>query len=225
MNTAAAATRVSLSDAEAIARLRARLTDVRYYSLDNELSGTTATPSDAWAALDTHAEARLIEIDALLGVYKIVIDDHRWYGLRPAVEFIPATLHELTLAYERAAKAREAAAREVEAASQQAAQRALDLIPMAVREAHPDAVLLELHPSPYDIEAYGFIPAETVFLSDGTEVPLAADLVDFLGQLTEEFDEIVGKVWGEHIQRFVGRSGSIYLLDLRDPLTSQEHAS
>ncbi|MEU1827166.1 hypothetical protein ABZ502_32660 [Streptomyces abikoensis] len=225
MDTAVTATRVCASDAEAIARLRARLTDVRYYSLDNEFSGTTATPSDAWDALDTHAEARLVEINALLGVYKIVIGDHRWYGLRPAVEFIPATLRELTLAYKHAAGAREAAEREVKAASQQAARRALELIPMAVRETYPDAVLLELHPNSYNMEAYGFIPEETVFLSDGTEVPPAADLVHFLVPLTVEFDETVREVWGEHIQRFIGRSGRIYLLDLRDPLTSQGHAA
>jgi hypothetical protein len=71
-----------------ITRLRERLTDVRYYGLDNEYAGTPATSDTAWQALNEPG-ARLVEIDALLGVYKILIDDHHWYQLRPAVEFEP----------------------------------------------------------------------------------------------------------------------------------------
>ncbi|MFF3734041.1 hypothetical protein ACFYXM_27980 [Streptomyces sp. NPDC002476] len=79
---------IDTSDELLISRLRGRLTDVRYYGLDNEYAGT-AVPSDtAWQALD-ESGARLVEVNALLGVYKIVLDDHRWYQLRPAVKFEP----------------------------------------------------------------------------------------------------------------------------------------
>lgn len=87
MNAASPATRTSLSDPAVLDRLRTRLTDVRYYSLANEFSGTACASSDAWNALETGA--RLVEVDTLLGKYRIVVDDHTWYTLQPAVEFIP----------------------------------------------------------------------------------------------------------------------------------------
>ncbi|MFJ4741247.1 hypothetical protein [Streptomyces sp. NPDC088775] len=77
---------IDTSDELLISRLRERLTDVRYYGLDNEYAGKTVLSGTAWKALDEPG-ARLVEVNALLGIYKIVLDDHRWYQLRPAVEF------------------------------------------------------------------------------------------------------------------------------------------
>jgi hypothetical protein len=79
---------IDLSDDLLITRLRGRLTDVRYYGLDNEYVGAPVPSDTAWQALNEPG-ARLVEVDALLGVYKILIDDHHWYRLRPAVEFQP----------------------------------------------------------------------------------------------------------------------------------------
>ncbi|MFF4187072.1 hypothetical protein ACFYZ9_28160 [Streptomyces sp. NPDC001691] len=79
---------IDTSDELLISRLRGRLTDVRYYGLDNEYAGKTVLSDTAWKALDEPG-TRLVEVNALLGIYKIVLDDHRWYQLRPAVEFEP----------------------------------------------------------------------------------------------------------------------------------------
>ncbi|MFI5857490.1 hypothetical protein [Streptomyces parvulus] len=79
---------IDTSDELLISRLRERLTDVRYYGLDNEYAGRTVLADTAWKALDEPG-TRLVEVNQLLGIYKIVLDDHRWYQLRPAVEFEP----------------------------------------------------------------------------------------------------------------------------------------
>ncbi|MFF2228648.1 hypothetical protein ACFVV7_35610 [Streptomyces globisporus] len=80
---------VPLDDEVLLARLRERLTDVRFYSLDNEYTGVPADSDTAWQALHNAPGARLIVVNALLGIYKVVLDDHRWYLLRPSVEFEP----------------------------------------------------------------------------------------------------------------------------------------
>ncbi|MGW0673475.1 hypothetical protein [Streptomyces sp. NPDC002746] len=79
---------IDTSDELLISRLRERLTDVRYYGLDNEYAGKEVLSGTAWKALGEPG-ARLVEVNALLGIYKIVLDDHWWYQLRPAVEFEP----------------------------------------------------------------------------------------------------------------------------------------
>ncbi|MGW7316330.1 hypothetical protein [Streptomyces sp. NPDC054865] len=79
---------VDTGNTDLIARLKKRLNDVRYYGPGNHYSGTPLPRTTAWNALRLDG-AYLVQIDALFGVYKVIVDDRRWYVLRPAVEFDP----------------------------------------------------------------------------------------------------------------------------------------
>lgn len=215
-------------------RLRDRLTDVRYYSLANEFSGTVCAPADAWAALGTHDGARLVTIDDATGRYKIIVDDQHWYTLRPAVEFIPDTpqtgyLSDAAAAFDEASEALAAAERMALEASKAAARAALQLISRTLREAHPDAVLVELVPRFDEIEEYGFLPPRQVYLSDGTELPLDDVLEGRMDPWTRALDGPVRSVWREHIMHFVTTPTNPhsarhhdYLLDLRELVDGHE---
>lgn len=92
---------IDTNDTVLMARLRQRLGDVRYYSLENHYSGSPVARDVAWQGLGKDG-ARLVQLDALIGVYKIIIDDHRWYVLRPAAEFEPLPADDREPAFQAA---------------------------------------------------------------------------------------------------------------------------
>lgn len=212
------------NDTAMIARLRERLTDVRYYGLTNEYAGSRTTPEEAWAVFDHHPEASLVQLDALLGKYKIVVDDHHWYGLRPAMEFVPDAPSSPTPGEEAGAPIdparlfrrairgrRDGSTHKHDLWVGTVAESAIALIARSVREAHPDAVLLELVERGDDHEENGFNPAECAIRADGTEIALSATLIDELVTYTVELDGEADWLWKVYIHDVLGpRSSNPY---------------
>ncbi|MFJ9380161.1 hypothetical protein [Streptomyces sp. NPDC101455] len=206
---------ISRNDGAVIDRLRKRLTDVSRYDASNDYAGREATAEEAWTVFDSNPNARLVQVNALLGEYMILVGDQHWYGLRPAMEFIP-DVQRLTAPdgeegdatdpaslFERAVEGRNRAARAGESYAGPTVQAALVLIARTVRETHPDAVLLELYERGDDYEEHGFLP-ERALRADGTEILLAEAFVEELMTYTVEFDGAAEGVWRPYIHDVLG---------------------
>ncbi|MEV8544375.1 hypothetical protein [Streptomyces sp. NPDC051572] len=206
---------ISRNDSAVIDRLRKRLTDVRRYDASNDYAGSEAASEEAWTVFDSNPNARLVQLNALLGEYMILVGDQHWYGLSPAMEFIPDA-QRLTASdgeegdatdpasvFERAVEGRNQATHTDESYAGPTVQAALTLIVRSVRGAHPDAVLLELDERGDDYEEHGFLP-DRALRADGTEILLAEAFVEELMTYTVEFDGAAEGAWRPYIHDIRG---------------------